>query len=80
MAYVPFSLMNSLAGTSIDHQWASLAFILAPISEHRPGDYPVHARGLNLLAGRSLSRRSWTRIHPCLDELRLALLRLEGTS
>ena len=39
-------------------------FILAPIPEHRPGDYPVHARGLELDGWKVVEQASLDQIHP----------------
>ena len=61
VAYVPFRWRISPAGRPLISM-GLVEFILAPISEHRPGDCPVHS--LNLTAGRSLSRRLLDQIHP----------------
>ena len=80
VAYVPFSLEDLPGrGRPLITNGPRWEFILAPIPEHRPGDYPVHARGLELDGWKVVEQAS---LGPdpsaCLDELRLALLRLEG--
>lgn len=80
LAYVPFSLEDLPGrGRPLIINEPREGDILASIPEQGPGDYPVHARALELDGWRVVEQASLgPEPSACLKELRLALHRLEG--